>query len=69
MFEANGPTKVKVCNKFQSLYKYVKDKLLKYHKNRKALNGKVISKKEKDKISVYFEEVVYQLLNLYSMPM
>lgn len=67
MFEANGPTKIKVRNHPESLYKYIKQGLLRYHRNRKTMNGKVISKKERDKISVYFEEVVYQLLNIYSM--
>lgn len=67
MFEANGPTKIKVRNRSESLYKYIKQGLLRYHRNRKAMNGKVVSKSERDKISVYFEEVVYQLLNIYSM--
>lgn len=67
MFEANGPTKIKVRNQPESLYKYIKQGLLRYHRNKKTLNGKAISQKEKDKVSVYFEEVIYQLLNLYSM--
>ena len=67
MFEANGPTKINVRKHPESLYKYIKQGLLRYHRNRKTMNGKVFSKKERDKISVYFEEVVYQLLNIYSM--
>jgi hypothetical protein len=62
MFELNGPNKLRVGNRFVSLYKYVKDELLKYHQSGTSL-GRPLPDKVDD---VYFEEVVYQLLNLYS---
>lgn len=62
MFEREGPNKLFVDNRVVPLYKYVKDELLKYHQTGTSL-GRPLPDKIKD---VYFEEVVYQLLNLYT---
>lgn len=62
MFEAKGPNKLIVNDHVESLYKYVKDELLKYHQKGTSLGRPLPDKVE----NVYFEEVVYQLLNLYA---
>lgn len=62
MFETDGFCKLCVDNQTVSLYKYVKDELLKYHQTGTSL-GRPLPDKIKD---VCFEEVIYQLLNLYS---
>ena len=62
IFEVDDPYKLSINNQTISLYKYVKDELLRYHQTGTSL-GQPLPDKIKD---VYFEEVIYQMLNLYT---
>ena len=62
MFEKEGPNKLQVNDQVVPLYKYVKDELLNFHQK-----GTILGRPLPDKIEyVNFEEVIYQLLNLYT---
>ena len=63
MFEKEGSTKLNVDGRQESLYEYVKEQLQRYHQS----NHSPCTYNEKKQKSIGFEEIVYNLLRLFSV--